>query len=44
MGVLRPACRLVKNCPNQDVVSGAGYFTLEYEPVVFQVPDFGNRV
>ena len=30
-------------CPNQDVVYGAGYFALENEPVVFQVPDFGNR-
>ena len=30
-------------CPNQDVVYGAGYFALEKEPVVFQVPDFGDR-
>ena len=30
-------------CPNQDVVYGAGYFALDKEPVVFQVPDFGNR-
>jgi hypothetical protein len=30
-------------CPNQDVVYGAGYFALDEEPVVFQVPDFGNR-
>ena len=30
-------------CPNQDVVYGAGYFALDKEPVVFQVPDFGDR-
>jgi hypothetical protein len=30
-------------CPNQDVVYGAGYFALDQEPVVFQVPDFGTR-
>jgi hypothetical protein len=30
-------------CPNQDVVYGAGYYALDREPVVFQVPDFGNR-
>jgi len=30
-------------CPNQDVVYGAGYFALDKEPVVFQVPDFGGR-
>ena len=30
-------------CPNQDVVYGAGYFALDEEPVVFQVPDFGDR-
>jgi hypothetical protein len=30
-------------CPNQDVVYGAGYFALDQEPVVFQVPDFGDR-
>jgi hypothetical protein len=30
-------------CPNQDVVYGAGYFALDKDPVVFQVPDFGNR-
>ena len=30
-------------CPNQDVVYGAGYFALDKEPVVFQVPDFGKR-
>jgi hypothetical protein len=30
-------------CPNQDVVYGAGFFALDKEPIVFQVPDFGNR-
>jgi hypothetical protein len=30
-------------CPNQDVVYGAGFFDLNEEPAVFQVPDFGDR-
>ncbi|MBI5582272.1 MAG: DUF1254 domain-containing protein [Deltaproteobacteria bacterium] len=30
-------------CPNQDVAYGAGYFALDKEPAVFQVPDFGDR-
>ena len=30
-------------CTNQDVVYGAGYFALDKEPIVFQVPDFGDR-
>ena len=30
-------------CPNQDVVDGFGYFGLDKEPIVFQVPDFGDR-
>jgi len=30
-------------CPNQDVVYGAGYYALDKEPVIFQVPDFGDR-
>jgi hypothetical protein len=30
-------------CPNQDVVYGAGYFDLSKQPIVFQVPDFGDR-
>jgi len=30
-------------CPNQDVVYGLGYFALDEEPVVIQVPDFGDR-
>ncbi len=29
--------------PNQDVVYGLGYLSLAQEPVVLQVPDFGNR-
>jgi hypothetical protein len=30
-------------CTNQDVVYGAGYFALDHDPVVFQIPDFGDR-
>jgi hypothetical protein len=30
-------------CPNQDVVYGLGFFALDVEPVVIQVPDFGDR-
>jgi hypothetical protein len=31
-------------CPNQDVVYGAGIFdALDTNPIVFQVPDFGDR-
>lgn len=30
-------------CPNQDVVYGLGYFSLDEQPVVVQVPDFGDR-
>jgi hypothetical protein len=37
-----PGERLVA-CPNQDVVYGFGLLTLEQEPVVVQVPDFGDR-
>ena len=29
--------------PNQDVVYGLGWLSLAQEPVVMQVPDFGNR-
>ena len=29
--------------PNQDVVYGLGFLSLEKEPVVIQVPDFGSR-
>jgi hypothetical protein len=37
-----PAERLVA-CPNQDVVYGFGLMDLSQEPVVVQVPDFGDR-
>ena len=30
-------------CPNQDVAYGLGYFSLDEEPVVIQVSDFGDR-
>ncbi|MFV3307996.1 DUF1254 domain-containing protein [Pseudomonas sp. NY15181] len=30
-------------CPNQDVVYGLGFFSLDDEPVIAQVPDFGDR-
>jgi len=30
-------------CPNQDVVYGLGFFSLDEEPVVAQVPEFGDR-
>lgn len=30
-------------CPNQDVVYGLGFFSLDEEPVVVQVPDFQDR-
>jgi|JRYD01.1.fsa_nt_gb hypothetical protein len=30
-------------CPNQDVVYGLGFFSLDEQPVVIQVPDFGDR-
>lgn len=30
-------------CPNQDVVYGLGFFSLDEQPVVVQVPDFGDR-
>jgi hypothetical protein len=41
-GYIDPAERFI-TCPNQDVVYGAGFFDLEKEPIVFQVPDFGER-
>ena len=37
-----PAERFIV-CPNQDVVYGAGFTALDKEPVVIQVPDFGDR-
>ena len=30
-------------CPNQDVTYGFGFASLDQSPVVYQVPDFGNR-
>jgi hypothetical protein len=30
-------------CPNQDVVYGLGFFELDKQPVIIQVPDFGDR-
>jgi hypothetical protein len=30
-------------CPNQDTVYGAGFLSLDKQPVVVQVPDFGQR-
>ncbi len=39
---IEPQERLVA-CPNQDVVYGFGILSLEKEPVVIQVPDFGDR-
>lgn len=39
---IKPAETFV-TCPNQDVVYGLGFFELDKEPVVIQVPDFGDR-
>jgi hypothetical protein len=41
-GYINPAERYIAD-PNQDVVYGLGYLSLEKEPVVIQVPDFGDR-
>src|SRR5271155_5507716 len=30
-------------CPNQDTVYGAGYQRVDSQPVIVQVPDFGDR-
>ena len=30
-------------CPNQDVAYGLGFMSLDEEPVIAQVPDFGDR-
>src|SRR5262245_446534 len=45
MAYCRPrlAARTFVACPNQDVVYGLGFFSLDEEPVVSQVPDFGSR-
>ena len=46
IGMLRdyivPEERVVA-CPNQDVVYGFSLVDLEREPIVIQVPDFGDR-
>jgi hypothetical protein len=39
---IEPSQRFIA-CPNQDVVYGLGFFDLDEEPVVIQVPDFGDR-
>jgi len=39
---ISPEQRFV-TCTNQDVVYGAGFFALDKEPFVFQIPDFGDR-
>jgi len=39
---LKPEQRFITS-PNQDVVYGAGFLALDKEPVVVQVPDFGDR-
>jgi hypothetical protein len=39
---IQPEERLVA-CPNQDVVYGFSILTLDKEPVVVEVPDFGDR-
>ena len=39
---IKPEERAVA-CPNQDVVYGLSILSLEKEPVVVQVPDFGDR-
>jgi hypothetical protein len=41
-GYVDPAMTYIV-CPNQDVVYGLGYLSFEKEPVVIQVPDFGER-
>jgi hypothetical protein len=41
-GYMTPEQRVIA-CPNPDLVFGTGFFDLEKEPAVFQVPDFGDR-
>jgi hypothetical protein len=41
-GYIAPDERFV-TCPNQDVVYATGWFNLDNGPIVFQVPDFGDR-
>ena len=42
-GRLHRARQTFVTCPNQDVAYGLGFFALDEEPVVIQVPDFGDR-
>lgn len=39
---IAPEQRFV-TCPNQDVVYGFGFAKVDQEPVIIQVPDFGDR-
>lgn len=39
---IKPDQRVIA-CPNQDVVYGVGPFDTQKEPIVLQVPDFGER-
>ena len=39
---IKPDQRVIA-CPNQDVVYGVGPFDTQNEPIVLQVPDFGQR-
>ncbi|HEY6347715.1 MAG TPA: DUF1254 domain-containing protein [Bryobacteraceae bacterium] len=41
-GYIPPTERFV-TCPNQDVVYATGWFDLSIGPIVFQVPNFGDR-
>jgi hypothetical protein len=41
-GYVKPAETLIAD-PNQDVVYGLGFLSLEKEPVILQAPDFGKR-
>src|SRR5262245_17482709 len=41
-GYIEPSETFV-TCPNQDVVYGTGFFSLDEEPVIAQVPNFGSR-
>ena len=41
-GYVDPAENYIAD-PNQDVVYGLGFMSFEQEPVVIQVPDFGDR-
>ena len=41
-GYVAPEQRFVTS-PNQDVVYGAGFMSVDEDPVIIQVPDFGDR-